>query len=111
MRAGRSERTFLNVSVAGVADSRITAGIRVACDSEIASFSAPGAVPEIDPGYIPPCCLATVASPCVKAYWRRLRRSSGAYIKSHSEELRTLGGWTGSGTLPQVRRAFPSFMP
>lgn len=63
----------------------------------------PGAVPELDPSYIPPLLACEASEHLTQNILLAICSQLGSFIRTTAESLRTLGGW-GEASLPQVHR-------
>ncbi|MCA9116593.1 MAG: type VI secretion system baseplate subunit TssK [Planctomycetaceae bacterium] len=63
----------------------------------------PGAVPEPDPGYVPPLLACGASDHLMQDVLLAVCSQLGSYIRTTAESLQTLGGWE-EASLPQVHR-------
>lgn len=98
------ETHFLNVNLRAQPTLESPAGFESVPLFRLRRSGQPGAVPEIDPGYIPPLLACTACDGLQQDILLAICAQLGSYIKTQATELRTQGGWN-EANLPQVHRA------
>ena len=95
---------YLNVQLKAQSSLETPAGYESLPLMKLRRSGQPGAVPEIDPSYIPPLLTCEYCAPLQQNILLAICSQLGSYVKTTAESLNTLGGWAESNS-PQVHRA------